>query len=188
MTLILASSSPRRRELLSQIGVRFEVRSADIDETPYTNEPPHAYVVRLAVQKALAVAEHTVQPVLGADTTVVLDEQILGKPQDADEACALLNRLSGRTHQVYTAVALVQGARQEVRVVETSVHFAKLSAQEIAAYIATGEPMDKAGAYGIQGLGAVFVQELHGSYSNVVGLPLFETAALLRSFQIPIWE
>ena len=91
------------------------------------------------------------------------------KPQDADEACALLNRLSGRTHQVYTAVALVQGGAPEVRVVETSVHFAKLSAQEIAAYIATGEPMDKAGAYGIQGLGAVFVQELHGSYSNVVG-------------------
>jgi septum formation protein len=186
--LILASSSPRRRELLSQIGVRFEVQSADLDETPHANEPPHAYVARLAVQKALAVALHGFQPVLGADTTVVLDEQILGKPRDANEARTLLNRLSGRTHKVCTAVALVQGVRQEVRVVETLVRFTKLRAQEIDAYIATGEPMDKAGAYGIQGLGAVFVQELHGSYSNVVGLPLFETAALLRSFQIPIWE
>lgn len=188
MTLILASSSPRRRELLSQIGVHFTVQSADIDETPHACEPASAYVARLAVQKALAVAQHSTQPVLGADTTVVLDERILGKPQDADDARMLLGQLSGRTHKVYTAVALVQGTRQEVCVVETSVQFAKLSASEIDAYIATGEPMDKAGAYGIQGLGAVLVQELRGSYSNVVGLPLFETAALLRSFQIPIWE
>ena len=187
--LILASASPRRRELLQQIGVQFRVQVADIDETPQAGETPAAYVARLALGKAQKVA--AANPgcvVLGSDTTVVLDDEILGKPEnDADAAC-MLATLAGRRHQVMTAVALVKDDQQRVQTVITNVHFTPLTAAKITAYVATGEPADKAGAYGIQGLGAVLVDAIEGSYSNVVGLPLTETAAMLQEFNIPIWD
>ncbi|WP_430461370.1 Maf family protein [Thalassolituus sp. LLYu03] len=191
--MILASSSPRRRELLQQIGVRFSTATADIDETPQAGEKPAAYVARLALEKALAVAGlNALQPAdtvyLGSDTTVVCDGEILGKPDDAAHACRILASLSGRTHQVMTAIALVQGGRSKVQTVVTQVTFCALSREQIQAYVATGEPADKAGAYGIQGKGAVLVAGIEGSYSNVVGLPLTETAALLQEFGVPIWE
>jgi len=187
--LILASASPRRRELLQQIGVQFRVQVADIDETPQAGETPAAYVARLALGKAQKVA--AANPgcvVLGSDTTVVLDDEILGKPENADDAARMLAALAGRRHQVMTAVALVKDDQQRVQTVITNVHFAPLTAAQITAYVATGEPADKAGAYGIQGLGAVLVDAIEGSYSNVVGLPLTETAAMLQEFNIPIWD
>ncbi|MCD8523603.1 MAG: Maf-like protein [Saccharospirillaceae bacterium] len=187
--LILASASPRRRELLQQIGVKFRVDVADIDETPLLAEPPAAYVARLALDKARKVAaENPGFVVLGSDTTVVLDNGILGKPENDADAVRILTALSGRCHQVMTAVALVNDEQQRVQTVVTNVHFAPLSRAQINAYVATGEPADKAGAYGIQGLGAVLVDAIEGSYSNVVGLPLTETAALLQAFNIPIWD
>lgn len=189
MSLVLASSSPRRRELLAQIGVAFRVQVAAVDETPLAGEPPQAYVARLALEKARAVARQQPQAVvLGADTTVVLEGSILAKPLDDAEARQMLQRLSGRSHEVLTAVALVQDHREQVQVVRTAVTFCPLTPAQIAAYVATGEPADKAGAYGIQGLGAVLVASLHGSYSNVVGLPLTETAAMLSDYHIPIWQ
>jgi septum formation protein len=187
--LILASASPRRRELLQQIGVQFRVQVADIDETPQARETPAAYVARLALGKAQKVA--AANPgcvVLGSDTTVVLDDEILGKPENDADAARMLAALAGRRHQVMTAVALVQDDQQRVQTVITNVHFTSLSAAQITAYVATGEPADKAGAYGIQGLGAVLVDAIEGSYSNVVGLPLTETAAMLQEFNIPIWD
>lgn len=187
--LILASASPRRRELLQQIGVKFRIEVADIDETPLSAEPPAAYVARLALGKAQKIAaENPGCVVLGSDTTVVLDDEILGKPENADDAARMLAALAGRRHQVMTAVALVKDDQQRVQTVITNVHFAPLSAAQISAYVATGEPADKAGAYGIQGLGAVLVDAIEGSYSNVVGLPLTETAAMLQQFDIPIWD
>jgi septum formation protein len=192
-TLYLASGSPRRRELLAQIGVPFQPLSAAIDETPQPNELPSAYVARLALSKAQA--GHGCLPVgsagavvLGADTAVVVAGGILGKPQDQAEAAAMLALLSGREHEVLTAVALFDGQRSEVVNVVTQVRFRAISAGEAAAYWASGEPVDKAGGYGIQGLGAVFVEGLQGSYSAVVGLPLCETAALLGRFGIPCWQ
>ncbi len=188
-TMILASASPRRRELLQQIDVQFRVQVADIDETPLRAETPAVYVARLALAKAQKVA--AANPgcvVLGSDTTVVLDDEILGKPENDADATRMLAALAGRRHQVMTAVALVQDDQQRVQTVITDVHFAPLSAAQIAAYVATGEPADKAGAYGIQGLGAVLVDAIEGSYSNVVGLPLTETAAMLQEFNIPIWD
>ncbi|UTW06752.1 Maf family protein [Pseudomonas benzenivorans] len=191
-TLYLASGSPRRRELLTQIGVPFTTRIAPIDETALPDEAPSAYVERLARGKALAALatlEHTDDAVvLGADTAVVLDGRILGKPADRDEALATLAALSGREHQVLTAVALASASRVAVRVVVSRVSFRPLSGAEIAAYWASGEPGDKAGSYGIQGLAAVFVRQLQGSYSAVVGLPLCETAELLAEFDIPCWQ
>ncbi|MBU2037610.1 MAG: septum formation inhibitor Maf [Gammaproteobacteria bacterium] len=187
--LILASASPRRRELLQQIGVQFRVQVADIDETPQAGETPAAYVARLALGKAQKVA--AANPgcvVLGSDTTVVLDDEILGKPENDADAARMLAALAGRRHQVMTAVALVQDDQQRVQTVITNVHFTPLTAAQITAYVATGEPADKAGAYGIQGLGAVLVDAIEGSYSNVVGLPLTETAAMLQEFNIPIWD
>ena len=191
-TLYLASGSPRRRELLTQIGVPFSVISADIDETPLNHETPSAYVERLARGKAEAGRRTLVSAetgcVLGADTAVVLDGKILGKPVDEAEACAMLKLLSGREHEVLTAVAVLDGERCESLVVRSLVRFRSISAEQAAAYWASGEPRDKAGGYGIQGLGAVFVAGLNGSYSAVVGLPLCETAELLGHFGIPCWQ
>ncbi|MBT2337942.1 MULTISPECIES: Maf family protein [Pseudomonas] len=190
--LYLASGSPRRRELLTQIGVRFTAINADIDETPLDQESPSAYVERLACGKAeagrRALPTEADGCVLGADTAVVLDGQILGKPLDQSDALAMLMSLSGREHEVLTAIAVLEGQRCESRVVRSRVRFRAISEPEAAAYWASGEPRDKAGGYGIQGLGAVFVAALEGSYSAVVGLPLCETAQLLGDFGIPCWQ
>ena len=194
-SLYLASGSPRRRELLTQIGVPFSTVSAAIDETPLVNEAATAYVERLAREKARAGYKHvTASPpgddfcVLGADTAVVLDGQILGKPVDEADALAMLMALSGREHEVLTAIALMDATRCETRVVSSAVRFRNISTQEAARYWASGEPLDKAGGYAIQGLGAVFVSGLEGSYSAVVGLPVCETAELLGHFGIPCWQ
>lgn len=190
--LYLASASPRRRELLTQIGVAHHPLPVDIDETPLPGEAPADYVRRLAREKARAALARldAAQPlcVLGADTTVVLDGRILGKPADRAEGLAMLAALSGQTHQVLTAVALADGRRCEVRLVESRVTFRAIPGEEAARYWASGEPADKAGGYAIQGLGAVFVRELRGSYSGVVGLPLCETAELLAAFGVPCWS
>ncbi|PMX03489.1 septum formation inhibitor Maf [Pseudomonas sp. FW215-R2] len=191
-SLYLASGSPRRRELLTQIGVPFTAISADIDETPLANESPTAYVERLARGKAEAgrcsVVCDTPFCVLGADTAVVLDGKILGKPVDEADACAMLMMLSGKEHEVLTAIAVLDGERCESQVVRSLVRFRAISRVEAAAYWASGEPRDKAGGYGIQGLGAVFVAGLNGSYSAVVGLPVCESAELLGHFGIPCWQ
>ncbi|MGF6315554.1 Maf family protein [Pseudomonas frederiksbergensis] len=190
--LYLASGSPRRRELLTQIGVPFSVISADIDETPLPEECPSAYVERLARSKAEAGHGTVVSDadfcVLGADTAVVLDGKILGKPVDEADACAMLMLLSGREHEVLTAIAVRNGERCESSVVRSLVRFRTIDRDEAVAYWASGEPRDKAGGYGIQGLGAVFVAGLNGSYSAVVGLPLCETCELLGHFGIPCWQ
>lgn len=190
--LYLASGSPRRRELLTQIGVSFTAISADIDETPLAHESPSDYVERLARGKAAAgrdvVASEVPFCVLGADTAVVLNGKILGKPVDEADACAMLKMLSGNEHEVLTAIALLDGERCESRVVRSVVRFRPIGSDEASAYWASGEPRDKAGGYGIQGLGAVFVAALNGSYSAVVGLPLCETAQLLGHFGIPCWQ
>ena len=172
--IVLASASPRRAELLAAAGVPFDVDTADVDETPRDGEAPHDYVRRLAEAKARAVAvRHPARLVLGADTTVVVDGTILGKPVDAADAGDMLRRLSGRSHQVLTGVALVRDGRTvEVGVAVTDVWFAAMTEADIDAYVATGEPMDKAGAYGIQGRASCFVTRIDGSYSNVVGLPV----------------
>ncbi|MBB6340017.1 septum formation protein [Pseudomonas fluvialis] len=190
--LFLASASPRRAELLGQIGVPFQRVSASIDETPRVAEDPGAYVERLALEKAQAGLQR-LEPaadavVLGADTAVVLDGRILGKPQDRADALAMLAALSGREHQVLTAVALCSAARRASVVVASQVRFASISTAQAEAYWASGEPLDKAGSYAIQGLGAVFVSAMSGSYSAVVGLPLCETASLLAEFGIPCWQ
>jgi septum formation protein len=185
----LASRSPRRRALLTQIGVPHVVRSADIDETVAPGERAADYVVRMARSKALAVrARGEVLPVLAADTTVVLDELICGKPADEADALGILERLSGRSHQVLTAVALALHAGVALRLSQSEVRFRPLSRAEIRAYWASGEPRDKAGAYAVQGLGAVFVEQLSGSYSGVMGLPLFETAELLSAAGLAYWQ
>jgi septum formation protein len=178
--LVLASTSPRRRELLSQLGAAFEVLSVAVDEWPLPGELPADHVCRLALAKARAgVAQVPGACVLGADTVVVVEGDILGKPRDADDAAAMLRRLSGRTHVVLSGVACVHGATHQVRLSESHVSFRSLSADEIAAYCATEEPLDKAGAYAIQGRAAAFIRHLEGSYSGVMGLPLYETADLL---------
>lgn len=190
--LYLASGSPRRRELLTQIGVPFSAISADIDETPLNHESPSAYVERLARGKAEAGRSAIVCDadfcVLGADTAVVLNGKILGKPVDEADACAMLMMLSGQEHEVLTAIAVLDGERCESRVVRSLVRLRPVGRDEATAYWASGEPRDKAGGYGIQGLGAVFVAGLTGSYSAVVGLPLCETAELLGQFGIPCWQ
>ena len=183
-TLILASASPRRRELLAALDLSFSVMPAHIDERAHAAEPPAAYVVRLAREKAEQLAEQFPAAwALGADTVVVLDESILGKPADAAEARAMLRRLSGRQHTVMTGVAVVRCDRSiaQCDVVSTRVRFHALQDADIEAYIATGEPFDKAGAYAVQGIGGQFVAALEGCYNNVVGLPLQRTMALLRS-------
>jgi len=190
--LYLASSSPRRRELLTQIGLPFHIVPASIDETPQAGESAVAYVERLAREKAQAglhfLAQRADVCVLGADTAVVLDGQILGKPADRAEALAMLQALSGREHEVLTAVSVANRDRCEATVVSSRVTFRNLSMEEAERYWDTGEPHDKAGGYAIQGLAAVFVRRVEGSYSAVVGLPLCETAALLADFSIPCWQ
>ncbi|MBA3582532.1 MAG: septum formation inhibitor Maf [Gammaproteobacteria bacterium] len=182
--IYLASQSPRRRELLSQIAVSFTVINAAIDEAQYKDELPKDYVTRLAQQKAQAGAAQCADgnPVLGADTIVVLDQQILGKPRDAAHARDMLLQLSGNTHQVMTAVSVAHGQQQKTLVSISDVRFRVMTDNEIKDYCATEEPLDKAGAYAIQGQAAVFIEHLSGSYSGVMGLPLFETAQLFRSY------
>jgi septum formation protein len=185
----LASVSPRRRELLAQIGVPHTVVGADIDESVRSGEAPRDYVLRMARQKALTVRERGESlPVLAADTTVVLDNIIYGKPRDRDDGLAMLGRLSGRTHEVLTAVALAHLSEVTLRLSVSTVRFRELSLEERAAYWDTGEPRDKAGGYAIQGAAAVFIDSLSGSYSGVMGLPLFETGELLRAVGVPYWE
>jgi septum formation protein len=188
----LASASPRRGELLRQIGVQFRVQPSDIDETPGPDELPAAYVLRLAAAKAAAVAGNLAAdasaPVLAADTAVVLDGEILGKPADAAEAAHMLERLSGRSHEVLTAVAVRAGAATDTRLSLSEVRFRATTAAERAAYCRTGEPLDKAGGYAIQGRAAVFVEHLRGSFSGVMGLPLYETSELLVRCGVPIWQ
>jgi septum formation protein len=198
--IYLASKSPRRRELLTQIGVRFDLllfRNAPredpaTDETPQSGEQPEAYARRVASAKAshgaqlLAVRKLAKRPVLSADTTIDLDGTIIGKPADADDAAAILLRLSGRTHRVITAVAVAHGDDMECVSSINDVRFRTLNAEEIHRYVLSNEPMDKAGAYGLQGRAAIFVEEIRGSHSGIVGLPLCETALLLRRFGYPL--
>lgn len=189
--LYLASQSPRRAELLQQLGVKFEVRIADVDEIPVAGEPPEQYVQRLAVEKANTVRKSLSDsrrlPVLGADTAVVLSGEILGKPADKQDGLAMLRRLSGRQHEVMTGVAII-GEKHSVCVNVSKVRFREMSDVEIDAYWETGEPWDKAGSYAIQGYAAAFISELHGSYSGVMGLPLYETARFLSEHNISIWQ
>ncbi len=185
----LASVSPRRRELLTQIGVPHKVVGAHIDETVHPGEVPRDYVMRMARQKALAVRDRgEALPVLAADTTVVLDDVIYGKPRDRDEGVAMLQRLSARTHEVLTAVAIADPRGVALRLNVSSVRFRKLTPEECSAYWETGEPHDKAGGYAVQGAAAVFIESLSGSYSGVMGLPLFETAELLRAAGVAYWR
>ncbi len=180
----LASASPRRSALLAQVGVAHRVRPVDVDESRRPGELPVDYVRRLAIAKAEVLwsrlGEEERVPVLGADTTVALDDEVLGKPRDREEALRMLRRLSARTHQVYTAVAVRHGNGCDCRVSASDVSMRTLREEEIVAYWESGEPADKAGAYGIQGLAAVFIERIAGSYSGIVGLPLFETGELLR--------
>ncbi|WP_376695065.1 Maf family protein [Wenzhouxiangella sp. EGI_FJ10305] len=180
--LILASASPRRRELLSLFEIDFDVQPADIDETVREGEPPEDYVRRMAREKALAIHDRDDEGfVIGSDTAVVLDGECLGKPVDDDDARDMLERLSGTVHQVLSAVALVApGGRVVERLSVTAVEFARPPGSWIDRYVASGEPHDKAGAYGIQGTAGIWVRSLSGSYTGVVGLPLFETGELLR--------
>ena len=179
--LILASASPRRAELLQQIGLTFEVCAADIDETPQACELPRDYVLRMAKEKALAIAPRFPQAVvIASDTSVVVDGTVLGKPVDAGDASRMLQLLSGRSHQVMTSVCVYSAEYTDLVVNETDVWFKPLSTSEIEAYWRSGEPADKAGAYAIQGLGAMFVERIDGSYSGVMGLPLFDVARMLH--------
>lgn len=189
MALLLASKSPRRRELLQQIGVRFEVLDVNVPERREPNEAAQDYVKRLASSKSRggAVLRPDI-PVLGADTIVVQGDQVLEKPSNKEQGLAMLAQLSGARHYVYTAVAVTLGPRQQTVLCSTEVTFRDICPAEAERYWHTGEPQDKAGGYGIQGLAAVFVANLQGSYSNVVGLPLMETQQLLAQFDVPVWN
>ena len=198
--IYLSSQSPRRRELLKQIGINFETlllrfnsaRKIDVDETPHKNELPEAHVQRVCQEKvnagwmSLQSRNLPPLPVLAADTSVILDGKIIGKPQDREQAAATLRALSGRQHQVLSAVAVAFEERIEMRLSVSKVTMATLSEERIRRYILTSEPLDKAGAYAIQGYAAAFIQHIDGSYSGVMGLPLFETAELLQTFGYPI--
>ena len=183
-SLYLASASPRRKELLTQLGYHFIQFSVDADETQIVGESPRIYVERLARLKACSGVEqgYTDCPVIGSDTIVVIDDIALGKPTDQADFIATMNRLSGRTHQVYTAVAIATPSRVQSSVVCTDVTFKTLSDEEIMHYWSTGEPLDKAGGYGIQGMGGKFVTHISGSYFAVMGLPLYETDQLIKEF------
>lgn len=185
----LASKSPRRRELLTQIGVDFSIVSVDVPEEKQIKETGLEYVERLAQEKSKAgtVLESTM-PVIGSDTIVMLGNDVLEKPESQEDAVAMLCALSNNTHQVVTAVAVSLGNRMEYCHCMTDVSFREIKEDEAIHYWQTGEPKDKAGSYGIQGLGAVFVRSIQGSYSNVVGLPLYETTQLLTQFNIPFWK
>jgi septum formation protein len=198
--IYLASRSPRRRELLKQIGVSFESllvrenprRGVDVDETPLPDESGGIYVRRIARAKAAIAVRQIAQrslpqkPVLAADTTIVFDDRIIGKPEDAADAVRLLRALSGREHQVLTAVVLALRDQMETQISVSSVWFRELADAEIRRYVASEEPLDKAGAYAIQGRAAAFVERIEGSYSGIMGLPLAETADLLQRFNIPV--
>ena len=198
--IYLASRSPRRRELLAQIGVRFDLllfrsgarEDQEVSEDWLPGETPEAYVQRVARAKArfgadlLARRPLVAHPVLAADTTLDLDGEIIGKPRDENDAIAILERLSGRHHRVLTAIAMARDERIEHRLSVSDVRFRALGPGEIRRYVQSGEPMDKAGAYGIQGRAAAFVEEIRGSHSGIVGLPLCETALLLRDFGYPL--
>ncbi len=186
--LVLASASPRRAALLSQLGLVFTVNAGDVDETRRPGEGAADMVRRLALTKAEAAARGETLPVLGADTAVVVDGTVLGKPADRAEGLRMLTRLSGRAHEVLTAIALVHGHRSEVRLSRSVVTFRAISAAEAEAYWASGEPCDKAGGYGIQGIGGIFAERIEGSYSGIVGLPLAETEALLQAFGVDTWQ
>jgi septum formation protein len=195
--IYLASASPRRRELLTQIGVQFRTIGVSVDETVRPGEIAGDYVGRLAAAKAEAGWQAALRearepggalaPALGADTTVVLDGSLLGKPADAQDAARMLGSLAGRAHEVLTAVALCDAAGTRLRTSRSEVRLRAIDADECRAYAATGEPLDKAGGYAIQGFGAVFVEHIGGSYSGVMGLPVFETAALLREAGVSCW-
>lgn len=187
--LILASASPRRKELLDQIKVTYAVNPIDLDETPRSNESPLDYVKRVAAEKSAACVAQvgTSIPVLAADTAVVLDNLIMGKPKNQQDAIAMLTQLSGRTHQVYSAISL-RGHEHWRAVSITDVTFRPLTEQEMLAYWHSGEPADKAGSYAIQGVGGIFVASIKGSFSGVVGLPLFETAELLAKQGIELFK
>jgi septum formation protein len=198
--IYLASRSPRRRELLKQIGINFEVlimRSfptmrADVDETPRPAESPGDYVTRIAANKAMTGWTRALErrlprlPVLGADTTVTLGGEIIGKPANADDALKVLRKLSGQEHEVFSAVAVAMNDNVTTKLSRSRVRFAELSDSMIQDYVDTGESMDKAGAYGVQGKAATFIAEINGSYSGIMGLPLFETAQLLKQVGFPI--
>ena len=188
--ICLGSASPRRAELLAQIGVPYVLETADIDESPKPSEAPEVYVLRMALEKAeVLLARMSDLPVLAADTVVVIDGEILGKPKDQADGLAMLARLSGRTHQVLTAVALVEPGREGRRASRLSVNkvaFRPMTEAECLSYWCTGEAADKAGAYGIQGYAAAFIEHLEGSFSGVMGLPLYETAELLREFGVNV--
>jgi septum formation protein len=190
--IYLASRSPRRGELLGQIGIGFDVLPSDVDESVLPDEAPEHYVMRLAREKAAVCVRHLAErnlpslPVLAADTTVCIDGMILGKPEDDADAAAMLRRMSDRWHVVHTAVAVADQGRIEVALSSTQVELAPLSEADIAAYIASGEPRDKAGSYGIQGLAGTFVRRIEGSYSGVMGLPIYETAQLLKQFGVAL--
>jgi septum formation protein len=184
VAVYLASQSPRRAELLEQIGVSYSVLKVDTDETPLAGEQPLDYVQRVALEKARSgwrQSDHR-RPVIGADTAGVLAGRLLCKPKDRDDGLAMLRAMSGKTHQILSAVAVVYGGREQLALSCSEVRFKRLSEQEIIDYWDTGEPVDKAGAYGIQGQAAVFVEHLQGSYSGVMGLPLAETYQLLQQF------
>lgn len=188
MRLILGSGSPRRRELLAQIGVvADDIRPPDIDETPLKSELPRPYCVRMAREKALAVQAGTDDIVLSADTTVALGRRILGKPENVDDAAGFLRAMSGRRHSVITAVAVRRGDRLWQRDVVTAVKMKRLSDQELAAYLSTGDWQGKAGAYGIQGPAGALIPWIQGSFTAVVGLPLCETASLLQAAGYPLY-
>ena len=187
MNLILASQSPRRRELLGLTGLDFVVRVADIDETMDETGAPAEEVARVSRMKALAVEREADDVVIAADTIVVCEGKVLGKPKDAEDAFRMLSLLSGRNHQVMTGMTVLQGDEVVTHTEVTKIRFRNLLSEEIRAYIATGEPMDKAGAYGIQGGAALFCTRMEGDYYNVMGLPVCRLAMILRSFGLPIW-
>lgn len=184
--LILASASPRRRQLLEQLGLAFVIAEQDIDESRRSGEPALDYVQRMAREKAASalISQKSDAIVIAADTSVICDDEVLGKPVDERDALRMLRQLSGREHTVLSAVVVARGGEQHATVSASIVRFRQISDGEAAAYWRTGEPLGKAGGYAIQGYGAVFVQQLQGSYSGVMGLPLFETAALLQEFGI----
>lgn len=186
-TLILASQSPRRRELLQQIGVEHSQMPVDIDETPFTGEHADDYVVRMAIEKARAAYKGHL-PVLASDTCGVLDGEILLKPLDKADALAMWQRMAGREHQILTSVCVISSAGEHWRLCRSNVTFRAFDQALFERYWHTGEPQDKAGGYAIQGLGAIFVERMQGSYSAVMGLPLYETAELLSQAGIPVWQ
>jgi septum formation protein len=185
-SLHLASASPRRAEILDALGVSYSVGGVDIDEQQLAGESPDEMVLRLANEKAATARLTHSQPVLAADTVVVVDDAVFGKPQDQEDALAMLARLSGRSHQVMTGVAIVWDGGQRTALSVNNVHFRQIGPDEALAYWQSGEPRGKAGAYAIQGLGGVFVDNIQGSYSGVVGLPVFETAALMAAAGIDV--